>query len=441
MSDPTDKTRGASGAPDSGGGFADFVVPLVRRRRMIIGLVGTVAVVAVIAALMWPKSWRSAATLLPPERRMDNPLFVPGGFEGLASGLRGFTLRHVATPSDIFVAILESRNVAEAIVERFDLMEEYEVKKLGKAVAKLHDNVEVSTTADGTIKVAAVASSAQLAADISNALVAELDRVNRTLANAEAAAIREFVESELGDAKTRLATAEDQLRAFQERYGAVEITEQARAVIAAAAEMRAQILMAEVELGVLLRSRDESHPDVQRARDYVNELELRLAEIEGTTEAVLSDAPVTGSAGSGPSVTPSDTATNGDLGLAEPPAERNIFPPLSRVPALGLKFGRLFRELKTEEAVVVLLTEQYHRARIEERRSLPTVRVLDSAVPAERRFRPRRTLIVLIATGVGLLLSVILAYTLEVADRIRKDPVRYAGFHRIADDFRKGVRH
>jgi hypothetical protein len=166
---------------------------------------------------------------------------------------------------------------------------------------------------------------------------------------------------------------------------------------------------------------------VQRARDYLNELRLRLAEMEGEREAALADIR------SGD--VPSEHGSDGDHG----DVERNPFPPLSKVPALGLHFGRLFREVKTEEAVVSLLTEQYHRARIEERRSLPTVRVLDSAVPPERRFRPRRTLMVVTATGAAVLFSITLAYGLEILDRIRRDPERYATLHRAAADLRKGI--
>ncbi|HET9887039.1 MAG TPA: Wzz/FepE/Etk N-terminal domain-containing protein, partial [bacterium] len=98
--------------------FSDFVLPLWQRWRGIILFVGVSALVAVAAALLWPKSYRATATLLPPERRMDNPLFVPGSVEGLGAGLRGITLRHVATPTDVFVAILRSRTVLDSLVER-----------------------------------------------------------------------------------------------------------------------------------------------------------------------------------------------------------------------------------------------------------------------------------------------------------------------------------
>jgi uncharacterized protein involved in exopolysaccharide biosynthesis len=420
-------------------GLADFVLPLVRRRRMILLLVGIAAVGSVIAALAWPKSWRATTTLLPPERRMDNPVFLPGGLDQIGTTLRGISLRQVATPTDIFVAILESRNVGERIVERFGLREEYGLKSVNKAVARFGEDLTVSTTREGLIQVSAVAGSAEKAAGIANAVVEELDRVNRELAGREAASVREFVEGELNDAKARLAGAEDDLRSFQETHGAVEITEQARAVIAAAAQVRADILATEVELGVLRRTRDASHPDVRRAEDYLRELRRHLEEIEGTNlvdQAASADA----AHGDGPADDGGAAHGGGTEAAADSAVKPDPFPPLSRVPSLGLRFGRLYRDVKTEEAVVGLLIEQFHRARIEERRALPTVRVLDPAVPPERRFRPRRTVMVLLVTGAATVLSALLAYGLEIADRVRGDPARYPGLHALARDFRKGVR-
>ena len=161
--------------------FADFAMPLVRRRRFIFWFVVIVAVVAIVASLLWPQSWRASVTLLPPERRMDNPLFIPGGFEAIGASLRGITLRHVATPTDVFIAILESRNVAEALIDRFDLMDDYDTSKLEKAVKRLRKDTLIETTRDGMVRVSAIANSPQKAADLTNGYVEELDRVNRTL--------------------------------------------------------------------------------------------------------------------------------------------------------------------------------------------------------------------------------------------------------------------
>jgi uncharacterized protein involved in exopolysaccharide biosynthesis len=188
------------------------------------------------------------------------------------------------------------------------------------------------------------------------------------------------------------------------------------------------MLTAEVELGVLRRTRDDSHPDVQTARAVLNELRARLKEMEGTAPI---RPEITG-------VAPGESTPAKDA--PAPKERRDIFPPLSRVPELGFRYGRLLREVKTEEAVVALLTEQFHWARIEEKRSLPTVRVLDRAVPPERRWRPRRTLLVATIVAGAVAFSVLAAYALEILDRIRKQPERYATLHGLARDFRRGLR-
>jgi uncharacterized protein involved in exopolysaccharide biosynthesis len=401
--------------------LADFVSPLWSRRRAIATAVAGTAIAAVVAALLWPKSYRATATLLPPERRMDNPLLAPGTMEGLGTSLRGITLRHVATPTDVFVAILDSRNVREALVERFDLRSDYRTKSLERAEKKLAKNTSVRTTQDGMIAIAVVARTADKSAAIANGYIEELDRVNRSIATAEASAIRAFVEKELVEARGRLTACEDTLRLFQERHGAVEVGEQARAVITAAAQIRAKILNEEVELGVLRRTRDDSHPEVVDQKALIAELRARLREIEG-------EVPAQG------------TVERADSEKAAAPSSpsRDVFPPLSRVPELGFQYARLLREVKTEEAVVALLTEQVHWARIEEKRSLPTVRVLDRAVPPERRWRPRRTLFVAAAVAAAFVVSIAAAYALEVAARARRDPSR-SGLRDLLRDFRRSL--
>jgi capsule polysaccharide export protein KpsE/RkpR len=403
--------------------LSDFVLPLWTRRRAIVICVAAAAVIAVAAALLWPKSYRATTTLLPPERRMDNPVFAPGAMEGLGASLRGITLRHVATPTDVFVAILESRSVRETLVERFGLREDYRTKSLERAGKRLAKDTAVQTTQDGMITVAAVARSAEKAAAIANGYVEELDRVNRTIATQEAAAIRAFVEKELAEAHVRLAACEDTLLVFQEKHGAIEVGEQARAVIMAASQIRARILNEEVQLGVLRRTRDDSHPEVVDQMALISELRARLSEIEGPART------------SGAVVERADSAST----TAAESRSRDVFPPLSSVPELGFQYARLLREVKTEEAVVTLLTEQVHWARIEEKRSLPTVRVLDRAVPPERRWRPRRTLFVAATVAAALALSIVASYALEVAQRIRRDPVRYASLHALARDVRRGL--
>jgi len=68
--------------------------------------------------------------------------------------------------------------------------------------------------------------------------------------------------------------------------------------------------------------------------------------------------------------------------------ERNLH--VDGSPRLALEQGRLLREMRTHEEVVIALTRQYEIARVDENRDVPVLNVLDPAVPPAFRASPRR---------------------------------------------------
>jgi uncharacterized protein involved in exopolysaccharide biosynthesis len=89
------------------------------------------------------------------------------------------------------------------------------------------------------------------------------------------------------------------------------------------------------------------------------------------------------------------------------------------MPAVGVEFARLMRELKVQETVFTLLTQQFEQAKIAEARDMPTVQVLDRAVPAERKSKPKTVLTSVIVGVLSLFLGIFLAFFLEYLDRAR----------------------
>ena len=94
------------------------------------------------------------------------------------------------------------------------------------------------------------------------------------------------------------------------------------------------------------------------------------------------------------------------------------------VPLLALDYGRLMRELKVQETLYGMLTARYEQAKIAEARDTPTVQVLDPAIPAEMKSKPRIRLNMMIAGVLALFLSIFLAFFLEYLDRIRAQSAR-----------------
>ena len=101
-------------------------------------------------------------------------------------------------------------------------------------------------------------------------------------------------------------------------------------------------------------------------------------------------------------------------------ARRDFQVPFTKVPELGMELVRLTREVKIQETVYGLLTAQFEQAKINEARDMPTVQLLDKAIPAERKARPKTVLNMAIAGTLSLFVGILLAFFLEYLERIRK---------------------
>jgi len=79
----------------------------------------------------------------------------------------------------------------------------------------------------------------------------------------------------------------------------------------------------------------------------------------------------------------------------------------------------LSREARIQEMLFELLTREYEIAKIEEAKSMPTIQVLDKAVPPEKRCKPRRKMLVMFSGTIALGAAVFIAFARECAARTR----------------------
>jgi uncharacterized protein involved in exopolysaccharide biosynthesis len=80
---------------------------------------------------------------------------------------------------------------------------------------------------------------------------------------------------------------------------------------------------------------------------------------------------------------------------------------------MGTEYLRKLRQLKYNETLFELLSKQYELAKLDEAKDAVVIQVIDRAVPPERKSRPQKALIVLLATVTTLFLSVIIVLLLD----------------------------
>ena len=102
-------------------------------------------------------------------------------------------------------------------------------------------------------------------------------------------------------------------------------------------------------------------------------------------------------------------------------------------------FARALRDVKIQELLYQLLAQQFETYRILEMRDTPAVQALDEAVPPEKRYRPIRWLICVIATVLAFVASCLAAFGLDSLAAIRRDnPARWETLRRLGRAWHPG---
>jgi len=371
----------------------DYWRVIYKRRRLVIYATGAAMLLSVVVALVLPVYYAATAAILPPS---EQPLFsfMPGqmGSTGLPDlGRLGSGLLGKGTAVDTWMDILRSQSVEDSLIKQFKLAEVYGTETIEGTRAALEGHVGVEASKGSVISITVEDRVPNRAAEMANALVMELDRVNRLTSNTSSSRMRAFLDKRLAESKIALAAAEEGLKAFQERNRAVKLDDQSRAVMEAIGSVKGQLMAKEVELQSMSSYATGDNPRLQIVRSEVSALRGKLAELERGS-----------------------------------PAGSSVIIGTDRLPGLGLQYARLIRDLKTQEVLHDLITQRFELARIQEAQDTPTVQVLDWATMPENKSRPRRTLIVLISTFAALFGSVMAAFVLEslglAAERARRGP-------------------
>ena len=360
----------------------DYISILWKWKKLITINVVVVTLLTVVVTLIMPKTFRASAVLMPPSSNSNM------GILGTLSELPFGNLIPSSTDETMsFIAILKSRTVMENVIEKFNLIKFYEVENVEDALEMLNDNVIFEVENEGTISISADVSTGwlhpnqeeewarQLSADLANYFVNQLDLINKNLKTREAKFQRVFIGERYKQNLEELRTAEDNLKVFQEKNKMISLPEQTKEAIAAASFIQAQILANEVQLEVMNSTLNSDHPDIKRIKKETEELKSQLRKMEYGT---------------------SGSQSNQD----------NLFPIFSDVPELGIQLLRYEREVEIQNTLFSFLTQQYEEAKIQEAKDTPTVQVLDVAKIPINKFKPRRTLIVVLSFMVSLIITV-----------------------------------
>jgi uncharacterized protein involved in exopolysaccharide biosynthesis len=356
---------------------------LLWRNRALLGRVTAIGGLLTLSiALLIPNRYESSTRLMAPDKGASASEALMSGLLGRAGGSGGSSLVGLGAnllglenSGAMFIGVLNSRSVADSLVRKFDLKKVYRDRWDKDAREDLADRTNISQDRKSEIITIAVEDrSPARAAAMATAYVDELNRLLAQVNTSSAHRERVFIEERLKVVRQDLDTAAKQLSDFSTKTTTLDLKEQGKAMVGAVATLQGELIAYETQLSGLQQIYTGNNVRVRSLQARVTELRHQLEQVRGS------------------GVQPPPGAAEGD---------EASYPSFRRLPALGVTYSDLYREVKINEAVFETLTQQYEMAKISEAKEIPSVKVLDPANLPEKKSAPPR----LIITVVGVILS------------------------------------
>ena len=312
-------------------------------------------------------TYTAKTTFVPPQQSQSAATSIVASLGALSSlaGVGG------KTTADQYLSLLQSRNIADKIIDKFDLMKVYAAKyRFGARQTLAQDSRMSLGKKDGLITIEVDSESPQLAADLANQYVQELRRLVSELVLTEAQERRVFFEGQLKSTKAALSNAQQALQ--RSGFDAGALKAEPRAAAEGYAKIQAEITAAEIRMQTLRRMYSETSSEVQQQATLLNALSKQAIKLESSSGASPGEA----------------------------------------------DYVATYRDYKYQESLFEIFSRQYEMARLDESREGAAIQVIDVAAIPEYKSKPKRGSIALSATlaaFVALLIGYVLAHWWRIA--------------------------
>jgi len=376
----------------------NFVYTLLKNRWVIARYTLIVAIMSSIYVLVIPKTFTSSSTIM-----------MGGGGNNILSGALsdlsqlGITSGMMGGQTDqmrIFT-LCESRTLKEKMVRKHDLMQYFDEPIFDKALLRFTNALGIELSQKGTIDISVSLSTGWIsdgkedqavkvfAADLANSFVKELDSLNVRLNTTEASARELFLENRLKLVSGDLATTEENLKNFEQKFGIISLPDQLTGSVDMSVELARQLIQSEMELDLAKISLEKDNPVIQTASDKISIIKQKLKELNLGHNTLTQSIGIPGQAES---------------------------------PDIVLNYYRLKRDIEIQGAIFKYLTQEYESAKLDAAKTIPTIQVLDYAVPPYKKSHPKRMIIVFLLTVLTIFFSVLYLMLLEgiAVDKLEK---------------------
>ena len=369
----------------------DILETVWRRKWLIVFLTLLFFSVSLVRALLAPLTYRAECKIIPPQRGGGGG----GGFLSQLGGLADFIgIPTGITSSRMMMGILRSDSVADAIIEQFNLMEEWSTDLRMQARKRVLAGLETRDDGSGIVTIAYISTSPDIAAEMANAFVVAMQRKMQALAQTDAQQKREFFEAQLIQAQQELTEVENEMIAYQQSKGVVALESQTGALLSQINDLRKRIANKNVEISAMRSYARQDNPKLRVLRSELDAMTRELHKLEEEQQKAdrLGRIP------------------SGDL-----------FASIGQVPELGIEYQRYMRSVRFATTKYEMMLRQYENAKFTEANDLSTIQILDPATPPDEKYGPQRRRSIIMGTAAGFIIGILWSFVAEHINAMRRE--------------------
>jgi len=396
--------------------LVDLAAVLWKRKWLIVGITLAVAIAAIaysVGSLMLPPDksylpnvYTSKATMLI-QTGSSSSLAAALSSSGLAS-LAGLSATAGNTNGALAEVLATSNSTLDALNAKFNFAERNKARKpktkneKPPLISDIRESIKKNLSAKLDTKtnlfvVSYTDIDPAFAKEVVDEVVRLLSERFAVLGGNKALEQKALLEKKLAEVDTAVKNLEAQVKAFQNKYGVIQVEALATEQITILARLRSELIMKEMEIANYQKISNINDPVMTQLKNERDGILAKIKEIE------------TG-VGSGSRVMPSQ----------------------KELPTIAFEYARLQRDLAVQTEVFKMLTQQYELAKLNASGQEPVFQILEMAEVPDKKSGPSRGMICIVATLAAFFLAILVAFIAESIEKIRKDPETVARFKAIS---------
>lgn len=347
----------------------DYLIIILKSKIFLISLfIFSFLISYTIIYFYVDKEYDSMALILPLE---DTSL---GGISSIVKNLKDLPLGLGGTSksasTDLYITLIYSRTNLEDLIDKFDLMKDYNVSRLEEAVKALANKIESEETRENAFRITVRTISPEKSVKMVNYIIEQLNNKVIQLNVAKSRNNRIFLEERYEELKTNLKAAEDSLQQFQQRSGLFEAKEQLKIIATAFSDLEVKVLAKETEMKIIEELLGKNSPQYESLKSEYEIISNQLSSLQKTRK------------------------------------NESLLLPLKSLPEKAKQYLRYYRDVEIYNTILEYLVPLYEQAKIEEQKSIPVLQVIDYGNKPEKKSYPPRLLFSLIISIIVTIMAI-----------------------------------